>query len=78
MVHSCGGVEAARRLLKSSNYQAGLITLWEKRLLRMSVEAAALRPYWSSLFTDAEKAEARKRLKALEYDPLTDKYGVAK
>ena len=69
MVHEHGGVEAVRLLLKSANYQEGLTTLWQIGRLDASIEAAVVNPRWSSLFTDAEKAEARKRLKALNYDP---------
>lgn len=67
MVAEFGGVEAVRRLLKTPNYQDGLTTLWEIDRLDMSCEAAVLNPKYATLFTEAEKREARKRLKAMNY-----------
>lgn len=71
MVHEHGGVEAVRRLLKTPNYQDGLTSLWEIGRLDMSCEAAALNPKYASLFTETEKREARKRLKAMNYTPAS-------
>jgi hypothetical protein len=65
MVHEHGGVEAVRLLLKSENFQDGLMTLWEIGQLDESIEAAVLEPRWSSLFTEAEKKKARQRLEAM-------------
>lgn len=76
MVHEHGAVDAVRLLLKAPNYQDGLTRLWSLRQLRLSIEAAIINPRWTSLFTEAEKSEARKRLKSLKYDPATDKYEV--
>lgn len=69
MVHQHGGVQAVRMLMKSSNFQDGLTSLWEIGRLDASIEAAVLNPKWASLFTDAEKKEAKKRLMALDYTP---------
>ena len=56
-------------LLKTENYQDGLTTLYEIERLDMSCEAAALNPKYASLFSDADKREARRRLKDLGYTP---------
>jgi len=72
MVAEFGGVEAVRRLLKTPNYQDGLTTLWELQRLDMSCEAAVLNPKYATLFTDAERREARKRLGAMAYEPHFD------
>ena len=69
MVHEHGGVGAVRRLLQTPNYQDGLTSLWEINRLDMSCEATALDPKYASLFTEAEKREAKKRLKAINYVP---------
>jgi hypothetical protein len=69
MVHEHGGVGAVRLLLKSPNFQDGLTSLWEIGQLDFSIEVAVLNPKWSSLFTLAEKREAKKRLTALGYTP---------
>ncbi len=69
MLHEHGAVGAVSRLLQAENYQSGLTTLWEMGRLDYSSESAVLDPRWASLFTDAEKAVARKRLKAINYEP---------
>lgn len=69
MVHEHGGVGAVRLLLKSENFQSGLTTLWEIGKLDYSIEAAVLNPKWATLFTEAEKAVAKRRLKAMNYEP---------
>lgn len=72
MVAEFGGVEAVRRLLKTPNYQDGLTTLWEIGRLDMSCETAALDPRYATLFTFAEKREARRRLQSMNYAPHFD------
>ncbi len=67
MVHERGGIGAARALLHAVKPAAGLTTLWEKRRLDLSVEAVVLLAPWSALFTDEERATARKRLRDLGY-----------
>jgi hypothetical protein len=69
MIHEFGAVDAVRRLLKTPNYQDGLTKLWEIKRLDCSCEAAVLNPKWASLFTDAEKKEAKRRLKGMNYEP---------
>lgn len=48
---------------------AVLTPLWEAKRLHHSVEAVALEAEFAPLFTDAERAVARKRLTELEYLP---------
>ena len=62
MVDSCGGVEAAKRLLAAREIQAGLMKLWALNLLDHSMEALVIQERFRSLFTDEEVAEARRRL----------------
>ncbi|MDE2125270.1 MAG: hypothetical protein KGJ62_01625 [Armatimonadetes bacterium] len=72
MVAEHGGVEAARLLLRSKDAQAGLTTLWELGRLDMSMEQLVLRAKYRSLFTEEERAIARKRLRDLGYEPRMD------
>ncbi len=68
MVIDQGGVSAAKQLLISSKPQSGFARLWEEDRLDLSVEALVLQEPWTSLFTDDELTEARRRLEALGYD----------
>lgn len=67
MVHELGGVQAAKQLLSGSKTQEGLMRLWELDLLDESMEVYVLKPQFVSLFTDEERAEARRRLVELNY-----------
>lgn len=67
MLDQLGGLGAVRALLHAAKPAAGLTTLWEKRRLDLSVEAAVLQAPWSALFTNDEQATARKRLHDLGY-----------
>ncbi len=67
MLDRYGGVETAKRLLADSEPQQGLYRLWELDALDISLEATVLQKRFSSLFTDAELEEARRRLADLEY-----------
>ena len=69
LLSQLGGVGAAKRLLQTSEVQSGLNKLWELGLLHLSVEAHVIQEKWAPLFTESEKAEARKRLEAREYQP---------
>ena len=69
MLDERGGVGAAKHLLSSDEIQYGLRRLWEMEALRLSVEAHVLQAKWAPLFTDAERAEARRRLDMYEYCP---------
>lgn len=68
MVAEHGGPDAARQLLKGNDASDGFTTLWDASRLDMSVEAAVLRPWYSSMFSDAERAAARHRLAAHGFD----------
>ena len=68
MLEQHGAVRAAKILLRPSDKaHVGLKRLAELGLLCISVEAHAVRPLWAPLFTEAERAEARKRLKGYGY-----------
>jgi len=67
MLEEFGGVETAKRLLKKTDAQQGLFTLWELGLLKESVEAAVISEKFQALFTKEEISEARKRLEELGY-----------
>jgi hypothetical protein len=67
MVHEHGGVGAAKRLLAAKDAQQGLFTLWELGGLEFSMEALVLQEHFQVLFTEAEIAEARRRLDKLGY-----------
>ncbi len=67
MLDRYGGIETAKRLLADSEPQQGLYRLWELDAIDISLEATVLEERFSSLFTDAELEEARRRLADLEY-----------
>ena len=67
MLDDYEAVETAKRLLAKQEIQAGLIKLWELKLLSQSMEALVIQERFKPLFTDAEIAEARRRLEELDY-----------
>jgi hypothetical protein len=67
MLEEHGGVETAKRLLAKSELQTGLFELWKLGLLHESMEAVVLQEKFHSLFTEAELAEARRRLEELGF-----------
>ena len=67
MVDEHGGVEAAKRLLRANQPQAGLYRLWELKLLNSSTEALVLKERYRILFTAGEIAEAHRRLEELGF-----------
>ena len=67
MIDQYGGLDAAKRLLATPEIQAGLIKLWELRILSKSMEALVLQERFRPLFTEGEIAEARRRLEELGY-----------
>jgi hypothetical protein len=67
MLQQHGGVETARRLLADRQIQTGLMRLWELGLLHESMEAYVVQEKYRALFSEAELAEARRRLEALGY-----------
>ena len=68
MVGEDGGVATAKRLLATSTPSDGFTTLWECERLYLTVEFAVLKKEFASLFTDDERATARKRLLDLHFD----------
>lgn len=64
-----GGLGAAQYLLSKEAAQSGFVTLSELRRLDLSVECRVLSSKYADLFTEEELAEARRRLRALDYDP---------
>lgn len=61
-VRRYGGVDAARRLLQQKGLSAGLVKLRVKGRLDLSMETLVLAPEYRSLFTEAERAVAARRL----------------
>jgi hypothetical protein len=68
MVEDERGVATARRLLASDQPQYGFVELWEHNRLDLTVERLVLQERWRHLFTNAELAEARDRLRAHNYE----------
>src|SRR5262245_33057340 len=68
MVAELGRPEAVRRLLTGRDASDGFTTLWENDRLDMSVEASALLPWYADLFTDEQRATARRRLTEHNFD----------
>ncbi len=67
MVSEQGGLEAAKSLLHADGYSDGLVALWERDRLDITMEALVLQKPWSSLFSKEELDVARKRLNELGY-----------
>ena len=61
MVAEHGGEATAHRLL-AEPLQPGFTELWLRKRLDLTMEYLVLRPEWQSLFSEAELAEARRRL----------------
>ena len=68
MVAEHGGPEAVRQLLTGRDASDGFTTLWEAERLEMSVEAMVLLPWYETLFTDEQRATARRRLVDHHFD----------
>jgi hypothetical protein len=62
LVAAHGGVAAAKRLLARRRVSPGFTVLKEKGRLDLSMEALVTEPQSGELFTDAERAAARRRL----------------
>lgn len=67
MVQEFGGVGAARRLLEHETISEGLERLWEMGRLDLSIEAFVLKPEYAELFSEEERACARRLLASLQY-----------
>src|SRR5712691_6675754 len=68
MLEEHGGVETARRLINASGPSQGFTVLWEHQRLDLSVEALAIQPWYSMLFTATELSVARQRLLDHRFD----------
>jgi hypothetical protein len=64
MLSNQGGLATARQLLWDNTPSDGFTTLWTHHRLDLTVEAHVLRPEFQSLFTDADREQARARLEA--------------
>lgn len=73
MVTERGGLEAAQSLLHTEAPSDGFTTLWEHQRLDLSVEYHVLMPQFAALFTDEERAVARKRLEQYGFTAFPDK-----
>jgi 5-methylcytosine-specific restriction enzyme A len=69
MIDQYGGFDAAKRLLAKPGIQEGLMKLWELGCLDQSMEALVIQDRFHALFTNAEIAEAHRRLEELGYKP---------
>jgi hypothetical protein len=67
MVSEQGGLAAARTLLATSAPSEGFTMLWECGRLDLTVEANVLKTEFATLFTEEEKAVARRRLAEYGY-----------
>jgi hypothetical protein len=67
MLDQYGSLETARRLLSKPGIQEGLMKLWELDCLDESMEALVVQQRFRPLFTEAEIAEATRRLDELGY-----------
>jgi len=67
MIDQYSGLGAAKRLLAKPGIQEGLMKLCELDCLGQSMEALVIQDRFRSLFTEAEIAEARRRLEELGY-----------
>ena len=68
MVADHGAVDASHRLLAGTRASDGFTRLWEEGRLDLSVEFSVLLLNYHDLFTDDERAEARRRLEQYEFD----------
>jgi hypothetical protein len=62
MISEHGGLAAARQLLWTDQPSDGFTTLWSHHRLDLTVEAHVLKEEYASLFTDADRLQARRRL----------------
>jgi len=62
MIERHGAVEAARRLVVSSDIQSGFTELVERGRSDLTIEYAVLNPRWTTLFSDDLREAARWRL----------------
>jgi len=63
MIERHGAVEAARRLVVSSEIQSGFTELVERDRSDLTIEYAVLNPRWNTLFSEDLREAARWRLR---------------
>jgi hypothetical protein len=68
MVTEQGGYETARTLIHATKVSDGYTALWDRGRLDLTVEAVILRPEWHDLFSENERAIARRRFEEYGYD----------
>jgi len=68
MIAERGALATARHLITSDKPSDGFTRLWECGKLSFTVEAVALDPTYSSLFTEEELTLARERLQQYGYE----------
>lgn len=71
MLSTDGGVQTAHKLLCDQAIQYGFTQLYLCGRLDLTVEYLVLDQRFKSLFSEAERAEARRRLLANDFDPDT-------
>jgi hypothetical protein len=67
-VANIGGVQTVHNLLAKSDTSDGFSTLWGLDRLDLAVEAFVLLPWYACLFSDEERATARRRLENVRFD----------
>jgi hypothetical protein len=72
MISDHGAVDATKRLLRGPRASDGFTRLWEEGRLDLSAEFFVLLPRYEPLFTQEERAEARRRLELYDFD--VDRY----
>ena len=63
-----GGYRTAKQLIHTTTPSLGYEALYDRGRLDLTVEAVILRPEWADLFTDEERAIARRRLTDYGFD----------
>jgi len=75
MISDIGGYQTAKYLIHTDRPSDGYVALYDRQRLDLTVEAVVLLPEWVDLFTDDERAIARRRLTDYRFD--VDAYLVA-
>ena len=70
MISEQGGLTTAKQLLWSNTPSEGFTTLWERDRLDLTIEAHVLKTEFASLFTDADRDQARDRLESYGWRAL--------
>ena len=73
MVSTDGGVQTAHKLLRDQRIQYGFTQLYLCERLDLTVEYLVLDQRFESLFSEAEREVARRRLRDYGFDPDTFK-----